>query len=363
MFLLFVPWLLFINRSFPEASEVLSHQTIERGLGTGGWLERSASPLRGYYLTALAKWTLPWVVFLPGALAMIFMRRFHRDRNGLAFMLLWIFGLVLLFSLAIGKHEQYILPAVPAACLLMGCFVQDAFFEHHWVTPRFTRMVVIAFAIGISACALGAGVALILIHRELWPQTIHLTRPQAIHLIVVTVLAAIPLWLAVSAFHKNSIKLTLACLVFSAAIGQASFTALQNLWVDKWNQAAKLGRQLAADADSGQFRLASWGDPDASLVWYSGCDIPVAKAWREHFIHFQGPDSGAVEFRKRLDDSNPPLQIVARLYEGKELSNDVKELAALGFYPAVKLDSDAARWLAVFRKKPAPDPSAPGSSN
>lgn len=348
MLLMFVPWLLFLSHTFPETTEVLSHQTLERGLGTGGWLARSASSFKGYYLQSLAKWTVPWVAFFPGALALPFMKRFQRDRDGLTFLLLWVFGLVLLFSLAVGKHEQYILPAIPAVCLLMGCFVQDAFFEHRWVAGRLSSRFVLVAAAGMTLGMVGVLVWFFRAGAD--------TRPQALHILVLTVLGAAPLWAGWFVVCRGQMLAALTCLLLAAVLVELGYTAREDLWTDKWNRVADFARTLSASVEAGDIRLAAWHDPDASVIWYFGRDIPVATRFREHLEKLHGVEEGKQLWRHWLEEA-PPLEIVGHLPGQKKEFHDVEEMAEFGFQPTLELGGKARNWIALFTRPGTPAPS------
>ncbi len=333
---LFVPWMLHLAHAFPQTEDVLSHQTMERGLGTGGWLERSASPLRGYYVQALAKWTLPWIVFFPGALALPFMKRFQKFHEGLVFLFLWIFGLVLLFSVAVGKHDQYILPALPAACLLMGCFAEDAFFEHKWVSIRFVRFFIVAAAVVMSLCVYGG-----LIGIFLSPGFFKL---RVVHILIVAICAALPLWGSWLSLRKGVLQWAMAFLFVAVFLGELSFLTREDIWTYKWNALERMAVSLQVERDAERIRVASWRKPDAALVWYFADEVPVATQLRDLWIERHGEDVGKAKWKEWLGAS-PSLDIVTRL-------DEADEMVALGFQPDNDRVHNIFNWLRVYRRPP-----------
>lgn len=81
-----------------------------------------------YYFGNLIALILPWSVFLPGAIGSAWPSSESADESTSAhradrFLLAWIAGIVLFFSIPGAKLATYILPAFPALALLIGRFV------------------------------------------------------------------------------------------------------------------------------------------------------------------------------------------------------------------------------------------------
>ena len=130
---LFLLWMWYMERLFSQAAQTFSSQNVARAVGMGKF-EETHPP--GFYIGAMFQLILPWVAFVPGALAVPFLQRFRRDRDVLLFLLFWVFGLGLIFSAAVGKRWHYMLPAAPAMCLVMGYVAEDLFFQHRWLSAR-----------------------------------------------------------------------------------------------------------------------------------------------------------------------------------------------------------------------------------
>jgi 4-amino-4-deoxy-L-arabinose transferase-like glycosyltransferase len=73
-----------------------------------------------FYLGAFPAEFLPWTLFLPQVLITGVKRRRHRGLEGWWFALCWLVTILGFFSLSTGKRDIYILPAFPAAALLVG---------------------------------------------------------------------------------------------------------------------------------------------------------------------------------------------------------------------------------------------------
>jgi len=292
MLVLFVPWMVYIAYTFPQASQVFTSQTTDRALGTGGWLGRSAAPLTGYYLWSLAKWSLPWVVFLPGALAIPLMKRFREDRDALVFLLLWVFGLVLLFSVSVGKHEQYIIPALPAACLLMGYCADDVFFRHRWFQPSMARGIVAVYVATIMVVAITAGIALAVIEND--------GRPFVVHVFIIVALAMAPVWFAL-AFVRTKPAAALAIMFMTVVAVEMAYFALENPWRKRWDNYARMGQRIRKEVPAGD-KILALERPDPALVWYAGRDLPVARDIEARLVRMHGGDNGQRLWRQWLQE-------------------------------------------------------------
>lgn len=98
------------------AQATLLHHSLERYVKawehTAPWY---------FYLGAFPAEFLPWSLFLPQALIVGVSFRRHRGHEGWWFALCWLVAILGFFSLSTGKRDIYILPAFPAAALLVGC--------------------------------------------------------------------------------------------------------------------------------------------------------------------------------------------------------------------------------------------------
>jgi len=300
MLAMFVPWMAYMTYTFPQANSVFASQASARALGTGGWLERSATPLTAYYVRAMAKWSLPWIIFLPGALAIPLMKRFRKDRNALVFLLLWVFGLVLLFSVSVGKHRQYIIPAMPAACLLMGYCAEDVFFRHRWFSLRLARGIVAGYGTVILATAIAAVVALAVVEHDV--------RPLAVHVLIIADLALVPLWLAM-AFVRTKPSAAIAMMVISVVLAEIGYFTLDNPWYNRWKNYAGMGRRIRSDVPAGD-KIVALSRPDPALVWYAGRNLPVAAKIETRLVRTRGKDDGRRLWRQWLQQGRP-LWVIA----------------------------------------------------
>ncbi len=154
------PWYAAMARAVPGfAGDFFWHHHVERFLTPFDHQE----PL-WYYLPGLLLGMLPWSLLLPG-LARFLSRHSSRQATrrpaALGFFLLASLWGVLFFSASGCKRPAYVLPAVPALALALGCYL-DVLLTHQFVArvgSLFARRAA-AFALRAAQLVLGLGLGL-----------------------------------------------------------------------------------------------------------------------------------------------------------------------------------------------------------
>jgi len=101
----------------------------------------SGSKVFYYYLPKMFMFMLPWVAFLPMALAAPFYKVWNKKRAVMQFLWLWfVVGLVFL-TITGGKRQHYILPLMPAMVILIGILMEDMVFVQKAYTWKYARDV------------------------------------------------------------------------------------------------------------------------------------------------------------------------------------------------------------------------------
>jgi 4-amino-4-deoxy-L-arabinose transferase-like glycosyltransferase len=112
-----------------------------------------------YLLPALLGGMTPWSLFFPAVGFLIVRRRRHLADDDLLFPLVWLLTIVVFYSLSSGKRSVYLLPAYPAAALLLGAWWTQAraVREAGAVATRLARgaAYLCAALLGVVALALG----------------------------------------------------------------------------------------------------------------------------------------------------------------------------------------------------------------
>jgi 4-amino-4-deoxy-L-arabinose transferase-like glycosyltransferase len=151
-FVVILPWHLAAWRSLGGAfvHEYIVREHIERFLGRG---YNYASPF-WYYLAELPFAMFPWVVFVPAACWRALRDGWRSPRSEMncatAMWALWALVIVIFFSLSRTKLPQYILPALPAFCMLVALRLETA-----WQTRRMLSKEE-AMGLGLTGFVLGA---------------------------------------------------------------------------------------------------------------------------------------------------------------------------------------------------------------
>jgi 4-amino-4-deoxy-L-arabinose transferase-like glycosyltransferase len=224
-----------------------------------------------YYYGIHILWLfLPWIVFFPLAAHTIKRRGNLREHTGLRFLLVWLVGVFLFFTLISGKRSQYILPLGPAGGLLVGWALVNANPAGGRLRDRreFSLpllMLIVLCIIGVVALMVGmhlffperfwagsivllvAAAALLLLHREL------LNRPPT------------------HALRVLAVETTIVIAVFFGFVGPA---------IDKYKSARAFCNELSAAAQEGE-ELFFYRSIRPDINYYMHQRIPVLRSNEE----------------------------------------------------------------------------------
>jgi 4-amino-4-deoxy-L-arabinose transferase-like glycosyltransferase len=92
-----------------------------------------------YYLLHMFLFILPWVAFLPMALAAPFYRVWNKKQLVMQFLWLWFVVNLVFITISGGKRQHYILPLMPAMAILIGILVEDMVFVRKAYTQKYAR--------------------------------------------------------------------------------------------------------------------------------------------------------------------------------------------------------------------------------
>jgi len=93
-----------------------------------------------YYFYNFPIGFLPWIFFLPAAMAYGFSKGMMEKRKEFLFLIVWFAVIFFFFSLSKGKRGLYLLPAYPATSLMVGKLWDDFIstsmdhFKHEWIS-------------------------------------------------------------------------------------------------------------------------------------------------------------------------------------------------------------------------------------
>jgi 4-amino-4-deoxy-L-arabinose transferase-like glycosyltransferase len=219
---------------------------------SGGFLFHPVAMLVGFY---------PWSCFLPLAIAVAGWRVWRRVDppavgRTLLLMLVWITVWVGAFSAAATKLPNYVLPAYPAAALLVAALGVEAARRPRWVHPRWMASGVVSLALG------GVAVAATVLAATFFG--LSGAEPAALVGIVPIVGAVACVWAARRSLPQAVAALTITGLVFTAlTVGPAS------RWIANANALPTLVRQ-AHDHAGGRARIGVYTQNTPNIVFYAG---------------------------------------------------------------------------------------------
>ncbi len=111
-----------------------------------------------YYLPRMFQFIVPWVAFLPMALAAPFYAVWNKKRPMMQFLWIWFVVGIVFLTINGGKRQHYILPLMPAMAILIGILIEDMAFSHKAYSHRFVKTVLVGHAIGVMVLAVaGSG--------------------------------------------------------------------------------------------------------------------------------------------------------------------------------------------------------------
>lgn len=92
----------------------------------------------------------PWCALIPSSMLLLFSQRPFRRHPREFFVLLWVVGFLVAFSLAQGKREPYLMPIVPGLGLMIGYFYHQVWSSSE---PNRAATPLFKFMLGILAVA------------------------------------------------------------------------------------------------------------------------------------------------------------------------------------------------------------------
>ncbi len=144
----------YLPAAFQGGQAYLEETLIRRTIGyyaEGSW---HSKPFY-FYLRNFPADFLPWILFVPGAIAYGYSKEAFGKRKEFLFLLLWFITLFLFFSSSRAKRDLYLLPLYPAVSLMVGRLWADLTlnrFEHFrrgWISFPLYGFIA-------SACVLAA---------------------------------------------------------------------------------------------------------------------------------------------------------------------------------------------------------------
>jgi 4-amino-4-deoxy-L-arabinose transferase-like glycosyltransferase len=228
-----------------------------------------------FYLAPPLYYCLPFSGSLPQAVARIFRPPPGVNRDGLHFAGLWFASLLVFFTLAAGKEERYLLPALPPLFVLLGIELAHFFDPQRSVNERWERraargiqiLLPLGFAVGVFglyAWYKKAGQAQGFTFAQVW-------QPY----LVSAVLFTMGTYVATALYRRRQRN-----AAFGAAVATMWLT-----WLWAWPTLGAVlvsqrpfldfSAQLTEKLDPALLtHVRQIGSQDARIIWYSDCRFP-----------------------------------------------------------------------------------------
>jgi 4-amino-4-deoxy-L-arabinose transferase-like glycosyltransferase len=181
-----LPWPLVIAHKLNWNLALWRLQFVDRFLGQYA----SGNKQWYYYLPTMFLFIIPWVVFLPMALAAPFYRVWNKKRPLMQFLWLWFVVDIVFLTISGGKRQHYILPSMPAMAILIGIVIEDMVFIRKAYSLRFAKTVLAGHAAGVIALAVAGSAYLIKVYPNMITEALILGTVTIILAVAVVVLFA-----------------------------------------------------------------------------------------------------------------------------------------------------------------------------
>lgn len=118
-----------------------------------------------YYIGKMFQFMLPWVAFLPMALATPFFRVWDKKRPAMLFYWLCFVAGVVFLTVSGGKRQHYILPVLPVLAILTGVLIDDIAFARKAHTEKQAKRVLVGHVIVMLIIAIAGPIALLIVGK------------------------------------------------------------------------------------------------------------------------------------------------------------------------------------------------------
>jgi len=181
-----LPWPLAIAHKLNWDLGLWKTEFVDRFLGN----YRPGDKSFYYYLPRMFQFIVPWVAFLPMALAAPFYRVWNKKRPMMQFLWLWFVVDLAFLTISGGKRQHYILPLMPAMAILIGILIEDMAFTRGAYSRRFAKTVLASHVIGVIALAVAGCVYLVRTYPNMATEAVILCSVTVILAVAVVVLFA-----------------------------------------------------------------------------------------------------------------------------------------------------------------------------
>lgn len=144
-----LPWPLAIAYKMDWDMTLWKHEFVDRFFGTYA----SGGKSWYFYLPVMFKFTTPWSALMVAALAAPFYKIWQQQRKPMFYLWLVFVADLIFVTIDGGKRQHYILPIMPAMCILIGVLLEDMLFVRKSYSDSFVKKF---FLSHISVFVIGA---------------------------------------------------------------------------------------------------------------------------------------------------------------------------------------------------------------
>ena len=291
-----LPWPLVIAHKLDWDLTLWKREFVDRFFGT---YASSGKPIY-YYLSVMFQFMLPWVAFVPMALAAPFYKIWGKKQKIMLFLWVWfVVGLVFI-SISVGKRQHYILPLMPAMAILAGISLEDLAFRQKAYTKDFARSLLLWHLVILTIAFIGLPIGTAIIKRQALYESIVIAATGVVVVLIVTALfrAGKTSRAFVALFTGISILVMLCCV------------SLVNPYNRRW--LSKRFTLTVAQKVPAPDKLIAYKSATARFIYYFGKVVPKIEEKSEVYdLYEQG--WWVVAFGTYLDEllkDNKDLEIV-----------------------------------------------------
>jgi 4-amino-4-deoxy-L-arabinose transferase-like glycosyltransferase len=269
-----LPWPLVVAHKVNWDLIVWKHHFVDRFFGT--YAKGRYPPY--FYFLIMFRYIVPWVVFLPLALAAPFYKVWNKKRTAMQFLWLWFVADFIFLTICGGKRQHYFLPLMPAMAILVGILFEDMVFSQKAYERKFAVKL---FQGHLAVVVVGIVIASVCI-AKLSP--VNLYEMSILATVTIVVAAVIAALFAKGENGWGCVAIFAGILVWTM-ISYVSFAG----HVDGFQYSRDFSKKVAQMVPQGE-NVIAYKYISSSFVHYFGKTVPVVSDVNELYNRYQNGD-------------------------------------------------------------------------
>ena len=252
-----------------------------------------------FYFIIMFKYIIPWIAFLPMALAAPFFRVWAEKQKVMQFLWFWFVGGLVFLTISGGKRQHYFLPVMPAIIILAGILLEDLAFARKAHTARFAvnllkvhiiAIVTIAVLVLITVFSSGTKWQAYIVKTAVQSFSVWKTSPQ-LQAFIIALCATALIAAGIIAMIFAAKKPALGCAIIFASI--IIFTMICSAGIAPLMDTNDCTREFALKAASvvpQSGRIIARERMSGKFLHYTGRVVPEIKDENELYRDYQNGD-------------------------------------------------------------------------